>query len=201
MHLQTHKLPTLPKLAVRERLFALLGALMVALTLMDRLVVAPWWRHTKQVSQDIHDLKHQVATNHRLLSRSSEVEAKIAVYHDYLRSARSPEVEMGELVREIQSLASEGGVTGATVTPLPTTENWPYQEHALDVQYTGNLQQAVRFVYLIESSKKLFRVQRASLSLEKRGGEQLQGSMRLTSVAILGARTMPTTVPSGQAVQ
>lgn len=189
--MKSPKLPSLPSLAARERLFAFLGALMVVLTLMDRFVISPWWRHARQVSQDIHDLQHQVATNHRLLSRSSEVAAKIAVYHDYLRSARSPEVEMGELVREVQALATESGISGATVTPLPTTDNWPYQEHALDVQYTGNLEQSVRFVYLIESSKKVFRVQRASLSLEKRTGDQLQGSMRLTSVAILSARAMP----------
>ncbi len=185
------KLPVLPALASRERLFAFLGVLMVALTLLDRFVISPWWRNTRQVGQDIHDLQHQVATNHRLLDRSGEVAAKILAYHDYLRSARSPEVEMGELVREVQTLASESGVAGATVSPLPTTENWPYQEHALDVQYTGNLEQSVRFVYLIESSKRVFRVQHATLSLEKRTGDQLQGSMRLTSVAILSAKSMP----------
>ena len=195
------KLPTLPKLAARERLFAFLGALMVVLTVMDRLILTPWWRHARQVHQDIHDLEQQVATNRRLLSRSNEVAAKIQVYHDYLRSARPPEVEMGELVREVQSSASESGVTGATVTPLPTTENWPYQEHALDVQYTGNLEQSVRFVYLLESSKKLFRVQHASLSLEKRASDQLQGSLRLTSVAILGAKAMPVAGESAQHVQ
>ena len=185
------KLPVLPALASRERLFAFLGVLMVALTLLDRFVISPWWRNTRQVGQDIHDLQHQVATNHRLLDRSGEVAAKILAYHDYFSSARSPEVEMGELVREVQTLASESGVAGATVSPLPTTENWPYQEHALDVQYTGNLEQSVRFVYLIESSKRVFRVQHATLSLEKRTGDQLQGSMRLTSVAILSAKSMP----------
>ena len=194
------KLPPLPKLAARERLFAFFGVLMVVLTVMDRLIITPWWRHARQVHQDIHDLRQQVATNRRLLSRSNEVASKIQVYHDYLRSARTPEVEMGELVREVQSLASESGVTGATVTPLPTTENWPYQEHALDVQYSGNLEQSVRFVYLLESSKKLFRVQHASLSLEKRTSDQLQGSLRLTSVAILGAKAMPLAgAPSQQA--
>ena len=195
------KLPPLPKLATRERLFAFLGALMVVLTVMDRLIITPWWRHARQVHQEIRDLRQQVATNRRLLSRSNEVAAKIQAYHDYLRSARPPEVEMGELVREVQSLASESGVTGATVTPLPTTENWPYQEHALDIQYTGNLEQSVRFVYLLESSKKLFRVQHASLSLEKRTSDQLQGSLRLTSVAILGAKAMPATGAIAHKVQ
>jgi len=183
------KLPGLPKLAAREKLFAFLGGLMLALVVMDRLVISPWWRNTQQVRQDIKELSHQVATNRRLLSRSAEVSAKIEAYHDYLRSARTPEVEMSELVREVEALASQSGVTLGTVSPLPTTENWPYQEHAMDVQYNGTIEQSVRFVYLLESSKKLLRVQHASLALSKRGSDQLQGNMRLTSVAILSAKS------------
>ena len=175
----------LPKLAARERMFAAMSALMVALVVMDRLLVAPWWQHTRQVAHDIRELQHELATHERLLSRQMDVAAKIEAYRDYLRIARSPEVEMGELVHELEALASQSGVTLGTVSPLPTTQNPPYQEHAVDVQYQGTLEQAVRFVYFIESSKKLFEVQRATLSLEKRGQERLQGGVRLTSVAIL----------------
>ncbi|MBI4340943.1 MAG: hypothetical protein HY598_01530 [Candidatus Omnitrophica bacterium] len=175
----------LPKLAARERMFAAIGVLMVALVVLDRLLVAPWWRHTQQVAQDIRELRHELATHERLLSRQTDVGAKIDAYRDYLRIARSPEVEMGELIRELELLAAQSGVTLGTVSPLPTTQNAPYQEHAVDVQYQGTLEQAVRFLYLIESSKKLFEVQRATMSLEKRGQERLQGSLRLTSVAIL----------------
>lgn len=185
------KLPKVPKLAARERLIAVISALVVTVTLLDRAVISPWWKHANQTRQDIKDLKQEVATNRRLLSRSAEVSAKIQVYHDYLRTARSPEVEMSELVREIERLAADGGVTLGTVTPLPTTENWPYQEHAMDVQYSGTLEQSVRFIYFIESSKKLFRLQRSSLVSEKRGSTGLlQGAIRLTSSAILGAKPL-----------
>lgn len=193
------KVPSLPKLAAREKLFAFLGGLMLVLVLMDRLVITRWWHNTQQVGQDIKELSHQVATNRRLLSRSAEVAAKIEVYHDYLRSARPPEVEMSELVREVETLAADSGVVLGAVTPLPTTENWPYQEHAMDVQYTGTIEQSVRFVYMLESSKKLFRLQRASLALGKRGSDQLQGNMHLTSVAILSAKSALPTAAAGSA--
>ena len=180
-------LPALPKLAARERTFAAIGALVVGLTVLDRALITPWWRHTQQVGQEIRDLQREVATNRRLLGREADVTATINAYHDYLRIARSPDVEMADLIRELEVLGAQSGVTLGTVTPLPTTENRPYQEHAMEVQYNGTLEEAVRFLYLIESSKKLFEVQRATLALEKRGQERLQGSVRLTSVAILGA--------------
>ena len=178
-------LPTLPKLAARERTFAVVGLMMVGLVLLDRVLIIPWWRHARQVAHEIHDLQREVATDRRLLSREADVTAKIGAYHDYLRIARAPEVEMGDITREIELIGDQSGIK-LTVTPLQTTQNPPYQEHAVDVQYNGTLEEVIRFLYLVESSKKLFEVQRVALSLEKRGQDRLQGSVRLTSVAILG---------------
>lgn len=177
-------LPKLPALGARERLFAAIGMVMIGFVISDKLVVTPWWRHVRQVREETVELQRLLATHKKLLARQSEVDGAMASYQNYVRLARAPEVEMAELIREIEVIGSESGISLGAVTPLPASDNWPYQEYSVDVQYTGSLEQTVRFLYHLESSKKLFELQRVTLGLEKKGSEQVQGTARLVSMAV-----------------
>jgi Tfp pilus assembly protein PilO len=188
------KLPVMAKwsaLSRRERLMAMAGLLVISLVLIDRAVLAPWWRYTQRINEEIHKLDHEIASRARLLSRSQEIRRKVEAFQPLLRAAKPHDVEMGELVREVETLAAASGVLLGPVAPQPAdTAEGPYQEMTLDVQYQGTVEQAVRFIYLIEASKSLFRVERATLALEKRDSELLKGSVRLTSAAVR-AEEMP----------
>jgi Tfp pilus assembly protein PilO len=178
-------LPDLSKVSTRERLLAGAGVLIVCLVLLDRVVLTPWWRYTRRVNEEIRKLDREIAARGIFLSRQAEIQGKVEGFRSVIRLAQSPEVEMANLVREIDTLAVKSGVVLGPVAPQPVTEPLgTYQEHALDVQYQGTLEQAVRFVHALEASTALFRVDRADLELEKRDSDILKGSMRLTSTAM-----------------
>lgn len=177
-------LPKFSQLAVREKLLAIGGIAVVFVLVCDKLVVTPWWHHVRRMREEIHRFEREVLAHRKLLSHQSDVAQAMAVYRDYVRTARSADVEMGDLVREVEQLGSQSGVTLGNVTPLPSQRQPPYQEYSVDVQYYGTLEEAVRFLYAVQSSKWLFQVQKATLGLEKKGQDRLLGTLRLSSVAL-----------------
>jgi len=178
-------LPDVSKMSTRERLLAGAGVLIVCLVLLDRGVLAPWWRYTRRINEEISKLDREIAARGIFLSRQEEIRGKVEGFRGMLRLAQSAEVEMANLVREVEALGGKSGVVLGPINPQPVTEPLgTYQEHALDVQYQGTLEQSVRFLHLIESSTALFRVDRAELELERRESGVLKGSVRITSTAM-----------------
>lgn len=186
--------PRFSSLGARERLLAVGGIAVVFILVCDKLVVTPWWRHVRRMGEEIRRSEQELLVDRKLLGHQADVAAAMAIYHDYVRTARSPDVEMGDLVREVEQLGSQSGVTLGNVTPLPAQRQSQYQEYSVDVQYYGTLEEAVRFLYAIQSSKWLFQVEKATLGLEKKGEERLLGTLRLTSVA-LQERPLPAAKP------
>lgn len=178
-------LPNIAKMSSRERLLAGAGILIVCLVLLDRGVLTPWWRYTQRINEEISKLDREIAARGIFLNRQAEIRGKVEGFRAMLRLAQSPEVEMANLVREIEALGSKSGVMLGPINPQPVTEpQGTYQEHALDVQYQGTLEQAARFLYSLESSTALFRIDRAELELERRDSDVLKGSVRITSTAM-----------------
>ena len=177
-------LPKFSELAAREKLLAVGGIAVVFILVCDKMVITPWWHHVRRMREEIHRFEREVLAHRKLLSHQSDVASAMGVYHDYVRTARSVDVEMGDLVREIEQLGAQSGVTLGNVTPLPAQQQPPYQQYSVDVQYYGTLEESVRFLYAVQSSKWLFQVQKATLGLEKKGEERLLGTLRLSSVAL-----------------
>jgi len=59
------------------------------------------------------------------------------------------------------------------------------------VQYRGSLEQAVHFLYLLQSSRLLFSIERAALDKSNEDPATLRGSVRLTSKVIHGRDKAP----------
>ncbi|MBI4355998.1 MAG: hypothetical protein HY597_06100 [Candidatus Omnitrophica bacterium] len=181
--------PQFAKWTRRERLAAAVGAIAVAIVLMDRLVIAPWWHHAQEISQKIGQKEEAMAQQHRLLSREAFVLARLDQYRSYLRPAGAEELDMAAMLKEIDALAQESQVSLGEVKPLPSDANDLYREYALEVHGDCSLQQWVHFVYLLESSRSLFTIEQAGLEASKDTPGRLQGSLRLTSMAMLADPT------------
>ena len=98
---------------------------------------------------------------------------------------------MAALLREIESLGKDSGVSLSEVKPLFGTPDEANYEHALEIRYEGTLQQWVRFIHLLETSKSLFEIERATLALKEEGSDQLEGSLRLGNIIIQGLPQVP----------
>ena len=180
------KLPQVANLASlsrRERLLVAGSVLVLCVVALDQLVLGPWWRHITKIRRDITRLESSIGGYHELLRRSPQIQGEIESYTEYLRPVDAEQPTLATLLREIESLGEQSGISLGEVKPLEGSTNSLYQEFAIQVQYRGSLEQWVHFVYLLQTSKSLFAVER--LAVERSGEDPgvLQGSVRLTSRA------------------
>ena len=173
--------PSLSSLSRRERLLAMAGALILSVMALDRGVLGPWLRHTRTIHQEIQRLEAMIRNDRELSRRKPKILEQAQAYQEYLSLTPSPEPDMASLLREIETLGSRSGVSLGRVKPLEeTTEGLP-QRFAIEVEYKGSLQEWVHFVYLLQTSRSLFEVERATVARMQEGSSQVQGSLRLTS--------------------
>ncbi len=183
------KLPKFPKfsdLSARERLLAAGVVFVFSISLLDRVVLGPWWRHTQEVSQDIKRLEKAIRTYEQILPRKPQILAEVKAYSGYLHPAGSGQEDVAALLREIETLAKESDVSLGEVKPLTAPGDKSTQGYAIEVHYTGTLKQGIQFIYLLQTSKSLFQFDRAALSLKAADTGTLDGSLRLTRKGMEG---------------
>ena len=173
--------PSLSSLSRRERLLVMAGALVLSVVALDRGVLGPWLRHTRTIRQEVQRLEAMIRSDRELSRRKPLILGQAQAYQDYLSLAQSPEPDMASLLREIETLGSRSGVSLGQVKPLEGTAEGSSQGFAIEVDYKGSLQEWVHFVYLLQSSRSLFEIERATVARMEEGSGQVQGSLRLTS--------------------
>ena len=174
--------PSLSSLSRRERLLVMAGALILSVMALDRGVLGPWLRHTRTIHQEVQRLEAMIRSDRELSRRKPLILGQAQAYQDYLSLAQSSEPDMASLLREIETLGSRSGVSLGQVKPLEVAAaEGSSQRFAIEVDYKGSLQEWVHFVYLLQSSRSLFEVERATVARMEEGSGQVQGSLRLTS--------------------
>jgi Tfp pilus assembly protein PilO len=176
------KLPALPKLSAlsaRERLLAAGVVFAVSVVLLDRVVLGPWWKHVQEVRQETVKLEGTIRTYQRMIDRKPQILAEVEAYSEYLSQAGGS-ADVATLLREIETLGRESGISLGEVRPLGGAEDALFRQQSFEVHYAGTLEQWVRFVHMLQGSRFLFRIERASLAAEERSAERLDGTLRLT---------------------
>ncbi len=195
----------IPEFSPRERLFAMGSGMAICLVCLDLFVLGPWWRHMRHVEQEIGRLERAISTEQQLLSRKESVLADIVAYQDHLRLAGPKETEIANLLREIESLGDESGVTLGEVKPLATEDGGAYQVRSFEVQCEGTLPELVRFLYILQTSTTLYQIDQGGIEAKDQSSARLKGTFRLTSLAVQAPESLlpeaETAQPQAQALE
>ena len=174
-------LPDVSKLSRKERLYAVGCGLAVALLVLDRFVLTPWWQHTRHVREEIRRIERSMNTFQQMLDRHPQIAAEVDAYRAYLSEQGTEASDMAAVLREIEQLGQESGLTLAGVKPQPGLITERYQDYAVEVQYRGTMEQWLHFVYLLQTSKLLFEIERSTVTLKGEEEEEvLEGALRVT---------------------
>jgi Tfp pilus assembly protein PilO len=174
-------LPDPSTMSRRERLMLTAAALVICLVVLDRLVLGPWWRHIATVRREIRRLETSIDTYRQLLTRAPQINKSVDAYREYLRPAGAEPPNLAALLREIESLGTESGGSLGEVKPSEGAANAFYQEYAIDVQFQGSVEQTIHLLHLLQSSKLLFGLQRATLQRSREDPGTIAATLRLTS--------------------
>ena len=178
------KLPKMPNLRPRERLMAAGAALIVLAVVFDRLVFSAYLKHAQAVRRDSQRLEQTLKHYSRLMQRKPQVDAQLTAYQRYLRAPIADELQMAMLLKEVEGLAGETGVTLGEVKPLPPQSEANSTLYTLDIQVECTLEAWVDFVTRVETSPSLYQIQRATLAVSEELPDRLAASLRVVSKAV-----------------
>jgi Tfp pilus assembly protein PilO len=175
------KLPNFSNLSSRERIMAGAGIAVVSLLLLDKVAIGPLLNNARKINRDALRLEEEIRTQNRILARKPQIMAESQAYKDYLSDDSPEQVSMASLLREIETLGRQSGVTLGAVKPVEGGSSEINQEFAIEVEFRATLAQWVHFVYLIESSSAFFHIDRAKIDRASDELNLLQSSIRLVT--------------------
>ncbi len=106
-------------------------------------------------------------------------------YQEYLRSVGpNKELHIATLLKEIEDLARGAQVTLEEVKPLPEAETDLYHSYSFEIHSRCTLDQWVRFVHSIESSRSLFEIERAKIEVPEEHPDLLESTLRIVTIVV-----------------
>jgi hypothetical protein len=193
------KLPRLPQLKPRERLYATGAAAILLIVILDRLVLSPWFEQVETIQAETRRLEQALQHHGRLLARKGIVDEQMAIYERYLRRPMPPELQTAMLIKELESMAEQSRILRPEIKPLAVETDALSLHYPLDLVFECTLEEWVEFVIRIETSPSMFEVSRAALATNPDAPDKLRGTLRVISTAMrLPADEAIGAVPEGR---
>jgi len=174
----------LTKLSKRERLFLYAVITFVACALTDRLVIRPIGNRFRQLDDEILLQEKLLGKNVGNLDQEKVTINEYKKFEDYLQPAGSDEEEMAKFLSGIEGFARKSAVYLVGIKPRPITKTDVYKKLMADVESEANVEALINFIYHIEGSKNLFKVEKLQLVPKSAGSSVIKGYMVVTKILV-----------------
>ncbi|MCK9604124.1 MAG: type II secretion system protein M [Candidatus Omnitrophica bacterium] len=155
----------LPKLDKKQKILAIIAFAILFIFLVDRLLLSSLRSKLKNMQQQI---KLAEATLKRNLAVQNSKDKLLEDYNNYKPYLKTESVDasqvLAEFLREIERLAKDAGVSVVNLSPEEDPEKLKdVKKYKASLQLEGSLGQMVNFMYKIERSKLLIKLDRLTL--------------------------------------
>ena len=158
---------------------------LLLLFILDRLIFRPLAGKITSLVQEIHATEAKLARGLRTERQKDLILKQYGAYEDYLKLKGSDEEIVSAFLSEIERLSRDAGISVSDIKPRGTKELGLYKEYTIEVRCDASLKDLVKFLYRMNDSKLLLKVNKLSLSLADENSELLKTSMVITGIALL----------------
>lgn len=185
------------KLSARERVFALLCLLLVGSALLVSYAVQPYLALQERLDSQIRFKRIRLAKYSRLVALKP---AALRTYDRLLSQEPSggSEREMSRFLGELESLARRSSIGIRGVKPLPEEKKDFYHRFAVELETDASTDALVRFLYHLQRSPLILKVQRMNVSARGDGaaGAPLNVRLTITRIAVSSLKSSQAVFPT-----
>ena len=173
------------KLSGKEKI-GLSGALaFLFVAFMDRLVVSPIRGRFENIDRAIKISEKQLGHDLRNVYLKDQIAEEFEKYVEYVERSGSDEEEVAKILGEIESLARQSNVYLVNVKPQSPQKIDFYKEYSIEIEAEGEMAALMSFLYQINTSIQLLRVEKLRLNSSEDESTDLKSSMLITKVLVL----------------
>jgi Tfp pilus assembly protein PilO len=141
--------------------------------------ILPVQRKIGKLNEKIEVKKIKLEKNSLILERKKRIEERYNKYFKNLQLRGTEEEEVATFLSEIESLAQKNSVRISDMKPRPSKKVDFYKKFSIDLEAEGDIKQITQFIYQIQSTPQLLRVDKLRLETkslagwsERQGGSQ-----------------------------
>ncbi|MCX5716135.1 MAG: type 4a pilus biogenesis protein PilO [Candidatus Omnitrophica bacterium] len=171
------------KFTQRER-FLFIGIVCIAVIFaVYLLVLDPLYRNWSELRLESETAKRKLLKNLKLLADKNELEKGYDKYKDYLQREADKEQDVASALKEIEDTAQRAGAKITSIKPKGEKLLKGYKTYNIELIAEGKIDQFLKFMYELEGSKKLFKIERLILSLKSSQSDLLKGTLLIIKVS------------------
>ena len=174
-------------LTANERKILAVAGLFVLFALFDRLLIGPSLGRMKELDESITKEEDLIRQNMRFLGYRERIVKEAAVFKDfYTKDVRSEEEITADFLKKLELMGTQASVDLSKISPAAPEYQKDYVKYFATMDCSGKLESITAFVYAINNSKELVKVEKMTLGSNARNAEVVQASLTVSKM-IVGA--------------
>ncbi|MBI4336031.1 MAG: hypothetical protein HY589_05190 [Candidatus Omnitrophica bacterium] len=125
----------------------------------------------------------RLVKNLKLLHDKEKIDDEFKKYKEYIESAGSEGDQMAVVLKEIEIAAMTSGVKIVSIKPKGEKQLKGYKKAVIEAVSEAKVEQFMKFIYEVEGSKKLLKVERCVLSLKSSQSDVLRGTLIIRKIS------------------
>lgn len=146
-------------------------------------ILEPVYKKWAQVGVEFESANVRLFKNLKLLTDKEDIEKEYDRYKDYIQKGGPGEEEAASILKEIETIALNSGVKITSIKPKGMKQFQSYRKFSVELVSEGKIGQFLKFIYDLEGSKKLLKVERLVLSLKGAQSDFLKGTLIIRKVS------------------
>lgn len=173
------------KLSKKEKIGLSFALAVMGVAFIDRLIISPIRERFQRIDQAIKISEKQLGHDLRNVRLKDQIAAEYEKYVKYVERSGSDEEEVAKVLGEIESLARQSKVSLVDSKPQTPKEVEFYKEYTVEIEVEGDIISLITFLYYLNTSEQLLRVEKLRLNPKRRESQTLKSSMMVTKILVL----------------
>lgn len=197
------------KFSKRERLFFILTTVVILIIAVYIFIVEPVYKKWDRLGLEFELANSRLLKNTKLLANKESLEKQYERFKEYIQKEGDQEEEMAAVLKEIEATALNCGVKITSIKPKGIKQLIPkeatqrsissgsrrdtrevstfgksYKKFSVELISEATISQFLKFIYELEDSKKLLKVERLVLSVKGTQSDLLKGTFLIRKISL-----------------
>lgn len=168
----------------RERILVSITIAIVFSTIFYGFVIEPLSRTYSRLNNQIRSGSLKLQRNYKLLNQKDSIKAEYEKYSPLIKPLPSEEEEIAAVLKVIEAIARENNIYITNIRPQPVRARLYYDELTFELIAEADIENLIKFIYDLQTSKNLLRVKKLTLSSTSTKDNLLKAIMEITKPSI-----------------
>jgi len=171
-------------LTKRERNLFYLTVILIFIWFAQRFVFKPIIFKWNELDERIAVNSLKLEKNKRMIDRKERIKQEYDRYASSVKMTGTDEEEMAKFLTEIESLASSSSVRIVDIKPRPIKKVEFYKKYIVELDAEGEIKQVSKFIYDIQNSPQLLKVDKFLLGTKSAGTNLLKCHILVSKILV-----------------